>query len=132
VLKFFGINTPSGKVLSPLHFRWEFPSPGWVKINIDGATKGSSGLATCGGIFRESMGEFIGGFSSFLGVQDALIAEFYEVIHGIEQAQKWVLLVYGLIVILPWFVLHLLLGLMFLGCFVIGGTLVLNTAENQV
>jgi len=28
VIKFFGINTRSGKVLHPLSVRWEFPSPG--------------------------------------------------------------------------------------------------------
>jgi len=35
-----------------------------------------------------SVGEFTGGFSAFLDVQNALVAEFYEVIHAIEQAQK--------------------------------------------
>jgi len=38
---FFGINTCTGKVLCPLSVIWEFPSPGWVKINIDGAVRGS-------------------------------------------------------------------------------------------
>jgi len=28
VIKFFGINTRTGKVLRPLPVRWEFPSPG--------------------------------------------------------------------------------------------------------
>ena len=28
VIKFFGINTCTGKVLRPLYVRWEFPSPG--------------------------------------------------------------------------------------------------------
>jgi len=53
VIKFFGINTRSGKVLRPLPNRWEFSSPTWVKINTNGAT-------TCGGIFRGSIWEFIG------------------------------------------------------------------------
>ena len=88
VIKFFGIKTRSGKVLRPLPIRWEFPSPGWVKINIDGAARGYPGLATCGGIFRGSMGEFIGAFSAFLEVQTALVAEFYGVIHAMEEAQK--------------------------------------------
>ena len=39
VIKFFGINTRTGKVLHHLPVRWEFPSPSWVKINIDGATR---------------------------------------------------------------------------------------------
>jgi len=34
------------------------------------------------------MGEFIGAFSAFLEVQVALVTEFYEVIHAMEEAQK--------------------------------------------
>jgi len=40
LIKFFGINTHSGKVFRPLLVRWEFPSPGWVKINTNGAVRG--------------------------------------------------------------------------------------------
>jgi len=45
-----------------------FPSPCWVKINTDGAVRGSLGLSACGGIFRGSMRDFIGGFSAFLDI----------------------------------------------------------------
>jgi len=34
------------------------------------------------------MRKFIGGFSAFLDVQTALVAEFYGVIHAIEEAQN--------------------------------------------
>jgi len=88
VIKFFGINTRSGKVLCPLPVRWEFPSPDRVKINTDGATTGYPGLATRGGIFRGSIGEFIGAFSVFLEVQTVMVAKFYGVIHAMEEAQK--------------------------------------------
>jgi len=81
VINFFGINTRRGKVLRPLPVRWEFPSPGWVKTNTDGA-------ASCGGIFRESTKEFISAFSVFLEVQTTMVAEFYGVIHAMEEAQK--------------------------------------------
>jgi len=89
VIKFLGINTRIGKVLHSLPVRWEFPSPGWVKISTDGAVRGYPGLATCGGIFCGSMGEFIGAFSAFLDVLTALVAEFYGVIYVLEEAQKW-------------------------------------------
>jgi len=88
VIKFFGINTRTGKVLRPLLVRWEFPSPGWVKINTDGAARGYPGLATCGGIFCGSMGKFIGAFSAFLDIQTALVVEFYGVIYALDEAQK--------------------------------------------
>jgi len=68
VIKFFCINIRTGKVLRPLLVIWEFPSPSWVKINIDGAARGYPGLVTCGCICV-SMGEFIGAFSMFLEVQ---------------------------------------------------------------
>jgi len=89
VLKFFDINTRTGKVLRPLLVRWEFPSPGWVKINTDGAARGYPGLAACGSIFRGSMGEFIEAFSAFLDVHIVFVAEFYGVIYVLEEAQKF-------------------------------------------
>ena len=46
------------------------------------------GLAACGSIFRGSMRKFIRAFSTFLDVQTALVAEFYEVIFALEEAQK--------------------------------------------
>ena len=85
---FFNINTPTGKVLHPLPVRWEFPPPGWVKINTVGAVRGYLGLTTCGGISHESMKDFIGSFSTFLEVQTTIVAEFYEVIYVMEKAQK--------------------------------------------
>jgi len=88
VIKFFGINTRTGKVLRPFLVIWEFPSLGWVKINIDGVVMGYPGLATCGGIFRGSMREFIRAFSAFLDIQTALVAKFYGVIHALKEAQK--------------------------------------------
>ena len=50
-----------------------------------------------------------------------------------RKLKRWGLLMYGWNVILPWFVLHLLLGLMFRECFIIDGIFVLITVwENQV
>ena len=91
VIKCLGINTRTGKVLPPLPVRWEFPSSGWVKTNIDGTAREYPGLATCGGIFRGSMEEFISAFSVFLEVQTAMIVQFYGVIYAMEEAQKMAL-----------------------------------------
>jgi len=132
VIKFFGINTRASKVLCPFLVRWEFPSPGWVKINTDRAARGYHGLATCGGIFCGSMREFIGVFSTFLEVQTTMLLSFIELYMLWRKLKRWDLLMYGLNVILSWFVLHLLLGLMFRGCFVIDGILVLIMWENQI
>jgi len=56
-------------------------------VNTEGLL-GYPGLTTCEGIFRESMEKFIGTFSGFLEVQMTLIAEFYRVIHAMEETQK--------------------------------------------
>ena len=88
VIKFFCINTRIGKVLRPLLIRWEFPSLGWVKLTLIGLLGGYPGLATYGGIFNGSMRVFIGVFSAFLKVQTDMIAEFYGVIHVMEETQK--------------------------------------------
>jgi len=74
--KFFGINIRNGKVFHHLPMKWEFPSPSWVKINTDGMTRGYPDLATCGGIFRGSMEEFIGDFSAFIDVQTFWLMSF--------------------------------------------------------
>ena len=125
VIKFFGINTRTGKVLHPLPVRWKFPDfakvlhppPGWVKVNTNGAARGYPDFATCGGIFRGSMREFIGAFCVFLEVQTTLVAEFYGVRHLMEKTQKmglanvWLECDSALVCVV------LFLGQMFLGCF---------------
>ena len=43
----------------------------------------------------------------------------------LKKLKRWLFLIYGLNVILPWFVILLLLGLLFLRFFIIGGKNVL-------
>ena len=88
MIKFFGINTRGGKVFRPLYVIWEFPSPCWVKINIDGVVMRYPGLATCRGIFRKSMEKFIGAFYAFLEVKIVMVVEFHGVIHVMEEAYE--------------------------------------------
>jgi len=53
------------------------------------------------------------------------LLNFMELYMSLNKLKRWVLLVYGLNVILSWFVLYLILELTFLEFFIIGGTLVL-------
>ena len=131
VLKFFGINTHSGKVLRHLPVRWEFPSPGWVKINIDGAARGYPGLVACGSIFRGSMESLLELSLRFLTFKLLWLLNFMELYMLWRKLKSWVLLMSGWNVTLPWFVLCSLLGQMFLGCFVINGIFVLITVEKS-
>ena len=121
------VNTRTGKVHRPLPVRWEFPSPGWVKINIDGATWRYSGRATCGGIFCGSMGNLLELSMRFLKFRMLWLLSFMRLYMLWRKLKRWDLLMSGWNVILFWFVFRLLLGLMFLWCFVIDGILVLIT-----
>jgi len=77
------------------------------------------------------MEEFIGAFTVFFEVQTALVAEFYGVIHVMEEAQKmelinvWLKCDYALVCA------EFTVRSMFLGCFVIDEILVLITVEKS-
>jgi len=47
---------------------WQPPSITWVKANTDGSVIGPN--SSCGGIFRDHTGAFLGGFSSNIGLGD--------------------------------------------------------------
>ena len=36
--------------------KWDSPQEGWYTLNLDGAAKGSWGMAGCGGLIRDSSG----------------------------------------------------------------------------
>ncbi|KAK8589330.1 hypothetical protein V6N12_023730 [Hibiscus sabdariffa] len=42
--------------------RWKVPSPGWHKLNSNGAVKGVLGLASCGGVVRSDSGDWTIGY----------------------------------------------------------------------
>jgi len=85
-LKFFYITTCHRKEISPIQVIWELPHINWVKVNTDGAARGCLGFSACAGIFRGSRGEYIGSFSSFLGIQKSLYVEVMGAILAIEFA----------------------------------------------
>jgi len=51
------------------------PLIGWVKLNCDGAWKGSDTLAGCGGLFRDSDGRWIKNCFKKIGMCDVFHAE---------------------------------------------------------
>lgn len=60
ILKYFRVNGHVNKAPKIIQVTWYPPLQGWIKCNTDGACRGSSGLAACGGIFRNSLGLIIG------------------------------------------------------------------------
>jgi len=87
VLKFFGINTCRGKVLSPFRVQLEFSSPSWVKINTDGAVMGSPVLLPVV-VFVVGVWENLLGVSLLSLMFRLLWLLSYGVIRVIEQTQK--------------------------------------------
>ncbi|XP_010484806.1 PREDICTED: uncharacterized protein LOC104763089 [Camelina sativa] len=65
---------------------WSPPSVGWVKLNTDGASHGNPGLATAGGVLRDSDGAWIGGFAFNIGICTAPLAELWGVYYGLYTA----------------------------------------------
>lgn len=55
--------------------RWSPPPLGWVKCNTDGSVRGSDRLAACGGVCRDSNGQWLLGFSHNSGSSNVLWAE---------------------------------------------------------
>ena len=67
-----------------VRIRWEKPSPGWVRLNIDGSALGNPGRAGCGGIIRNDRGDWLGGFSRCIGVTTSFIAELWALRDGLN------------------------------------------------
>ena len=69
-----------------MEISWSPPNRDWVKVNVDGASKGNLGKARCGGLIRDETGRWLGGFTSKLGICNALTVELWGVLHGLNLA----------------------------------------------
>jgi len=63
---------------------WKAPTAGWIKVNTDGSLIGS--LTSCGGIFRDHKGTYLGRFTSNLGELSIFAAELTCIILALEYA----------------------------------------------
>lgn len=70
---------------------WNPPLLTWLKCNIDGASCGNPGNASCGGIFRNHNADFVYGFAEPLGITNAYVAELCGFMRAIEIAfqKQW-------------------------------------------
>ncbi|KAL0004547.1 hypothetical protein SO802_012108 [Lithocarpus litseifolius] len=57
--------------------RWERPPSGWKKLNTDGSCIGNSRRSGCGGAVRDEHGEWIVGFSRYIGTSCSVVAELW-------------------------------------------------------
>lgn len=54
---------------------WESPENGGFKLNVDGSRRNSFGAISAGGVIRNSLGDWVGGFYVNLGIGQVLEAE---------------------------------------------------------
>ena len=38
------------------HIGWKYPANEWIKLNVDGCSKGNPGMTGAGGVLRDHMG----------------------------------------------------------------------------
>ncbi|GAU38380.1 hypothetical protein TSUD_147480 [Trifolium subterraneum] len=75
------VATQAQRVVS--YIGWKPHDDGWVKLNTYGACRERS-VAACGGVLRNNHGEWIRGFSKFLGTCSAYVAELWGVLEGLK------------------------------------------------
>jgi ribonuclease HI len=66
--------------------KWFSPPLGWFKLNTDGASLGNPGLAGGGGVIRNHLGDWVGGFSRAIGVTTNVQAELRALKDGLNLA----------------------------------------------
>ncbi|KAJ7949868.1 Ribonuclease H protein [Quillaja saponaria] len=66
--------------------RWHFPNLGWVKLNVDGASKCNGNLSSCGGVLWDERGHWISCFSVNLGTRGNVEAGLFSLLHGLTLA----------------------------------------------
>jgi len=81
------IANPIAKGISESLIQWFPPPEGWVKLNVDGASKGNPGLAGAGGLLRGQYGNWIRGFALNLGICSSVKAELLALLHGLKLAK---------------------------------------------
>ncbi|GAU21095.1 hypothetical protein TSUD_10120 [Trifolium subterraneum] len=86
ILKRFSINVHLPKAPSIIEVIWHPPYINWVKCNTDGAA--TNDKSACGGIFRNQMVEFLGGFAENTGNNNAFFAELSGALRAIELAHQ--------------------------------------------
>jgi ribonuclease HI len=85
-LKMFRISIHHSRPSIMREVLWTPPMLNWLKCNIDGASCGNPGNASCGRVFRSHDADFVYGFAEPLGVTNAFVAELCGAMRVIEIA----------------------------------------------
>ncbi|KAF7815039.1 reverse transcriptase [Senna tora] len=76
------------KTIDKLHrnFLWD---SGWMKLNSDGSCNSSTKDIVAGGIIRDDNGNWVSGYSKYIGKGNAIIAELWGVVLGLGAKGLW-------------------------------------------
>ncbi|GAU35943.1 hypothetical protein TSUD_394910 [Trifolium subterraneum] len=85
-LKIFRVTIHHPKTPILKEIIWQPPLLNWIKVNIDGASCGNPGNASCGGVFRNYNADFMFAFVDPLGVETSYFAELCGAMKAIEIA----------------------------------------------
>ena len=78
--------TKRTQVRFPQNIRWHVSSYPFITLNIDGSALGNLGIAGAGGILRDHLGQWISGFSLYVGLAMNNMAELVAVRQGLAMA----------------------------------------------
>ncbi|KAF7815200.1 reverse transcriptase [Senna tora] len=87
-LFFLGSQNIRSTVPVPINIKWHPPADSWVKLNTDGACTGNPGPFAIGGLIRDAQGNWIKGFSSYIGYGTALKAKIWAITSGLKLAKS--------------------------------------------
>jgi ribonuclease HI len=73
---------------SEVMISWKAPPMEWVRLNRDGSC-GYNDVLGCGGVLRGSDGEWLGGFSKFIGQGKLFVTELWGVFEELELARRF-------------------------------------------
>lgn len=68
--------------MQEIFVKWNFPKPGYYKLNTDGASSKSS-FAGIGGVVRDDAGSFVAGFAKFIYQNVSNLAEVWAAREGL-------------------------------------------------
>ncbi|KAK1644334.1 hypothetical protein QYE76_062139 [Lolium multiflorum] len=83
-------HTQENKRDAKVQSKWQLPSPGWVKLNVDGSFMQQDGDGAAGMVLRDDRGEIIFSSCRYLSTcSSALEAELAATMEGIALAKQW-------------------------------------------
>lgn len=88
LLNAFSVKINHGRAPRIKEVIWQPPVFNWIKCNVDGASVGNPGAASCGGIYRDKNGVLVGAFAYNLGISNSLFGELNGARYAIELARK--------------------------------------------